>query len=78
MAKFIEATDYSSAKRTTRSTDALDCTAFPDANTMDPFAAVGDQLAGLNASIRAILGVDHPVLHKVGPSAAHKDGLVAS
>lgn len=48
-----------------RSIDVLDLTKFPGAESTDPFAAVGERLAGMNASIRAILGVDHPVLHKV-------------
>jgi geranylgeranyl pyrophosphate synthase len=45
--------------------DALDLSAFPGAQSTDPFSAVSDQLAGLNASIKSILGVDHPVLEKV-------------
>ena len=37
----------------------------PGATASDPFAEVATDLAGLNANIKAILGVDHPVLARV-------------
>ena len=45
--------------------DVLDLTAHPGATAADPFALVAADLRGMNASIREILGVDHPVLAKV-------------
>jgi geranylgeranyl pyrophosphate synthase len=45
--------------------DTLDLTLYPGADAADPFGLVADDVRGMNASIRAILGVDHPVLAKV-------------
>lgn len=45
--------------------DALDLSAFPGAATTDPFAFVSPDLRGINASIKQLLGVDHPVLSTV-------------
>jgi geranylgeranyl pyrophosphate synthase len=43
----------------------LDLTGHPGATATDPFAVVSDDMAGLNANIKRILGVDHPVLSRV-------------
>jgi len=43
------------------SADALDFRAFPGVASVDPFALVGPDLRGINSSIKALLGVDHPV-----------------
>lgn len=43
----------------------LDLTAFPGASALDPFDTVREELSSLNASVRALLGVDHPVLETV-------------
>jgi len=43
----------------------LDLSSHPGAAAADPYSLVGEDLAGLNASIRSILGVDHPVLSRV-------------
>ena len=43
------------------STDALDFRAFPGAMSVDPFLLVAPDLRGINVSIKALLGVDHPV-----------------
>ena len=48
-----------------RSVDVLDMTSHPGAATTDPFAVVAEDMAGLNANIKRILGVDHPVLARV-------------
>jgi len=45
--------------------DALDMTRHPGTVGADPYVLVADELAGLNSSIRSILGIDHPVLSKV-------------
>jgi geranylgeranyl pyrophosphate synthase len=44
---------------------ALDLSAFPGALTTDPFAYVASDLRGINASIKELLGVDHPMLSTV-------------
>jgi hypothetical protein len=54
--------------------DALDLSAFPAAHGSDPFADIAGQLAGLNSSIKSILGVDHPVLEKVASYFFDLDG----
>lgn len=40
-------------------------TAFPGAASTDPFTVVQGELAHVNANIKALLGVDHPVLETV-------------
>ncbi len=44
---------------------ALDFSAFPGAAAADPFALVAPDLRGINASIKQLLGVDHPILSTV-------------
>jgi hypothetical protein len=46
---------------TDESADALDFRAFPGAMSVDPFLLVAPDLRGINVSIKALLGVDHPV-----------------
>jgi hexaprenyl-diphosphate synthase len=45
--------------------DVLNLSAHPGASDADPFAVVAADLAGVNHSIKGILGVDHPVLARV-------------
>lgn len=54
--------------------DVLDLTAHAGASSCDPFVEVGDDLAGLNANIKRILGVDHPVLARVAKYFFDFDG----
>ena len=56
--------------------DALDLRAYPGAPEADPFRACADDLSGLNSSIRAILGVDHPVLARVAKVRPLKDAWI--
>jgi len=53
---------------------ALDLSAFPAAASTDPFSLVAPDLAGINASIKALLGVDHPVLATVARYFFEWDG----
>jgi geranylgeranyl pyrophosphate synthase len=53
------------AFRVDESCDTLDLSAFPGAVGLDPFLLVGPDLRGINTSIKALLGVDHPVLATV-------------
>ena len=43
----------------------LDLSAFPGAAATDPFSFVSSDLRGINASIKELLGVDHPILSTV-------------
>lgn len=47
------------------SSDALDLSEFPAALTVDPYARVAPEMARINGNIKALLGVDHPVLATV-------------
>jgi geranylgeranyl pyrophosphate synthase len=47
------------------SNDHLDLSAFPGAGSVDPFELVSAELRGINGNIKAILGIDHPVLATV-------------
>ncbi|KAA0156871.1 hypothetical protein FNF29_00980 [Cafeteria roenbergensis] len=44
---------------------AVDLSAHPGAAGVDPFALVGPDIDAMSASIRQLLGVDHPVLRNV-------------
>lgn len=54
---------------TDESADALDFRAFPGAMSVDPFLLVAPDLRGINVSIKALLGVDHPVRARARVSA---------
>ena len=43
----------------------LDMSAFPGAESMDPFELASDDMRDVSANIRDLLGVDHPVLSTV-------------
>lgn len=47
------------------SADQLNLAAFPGAADVDPFSAVGAELRNINGNIKALLGIDHPVLATV-------------
>lgn len=53
---------------------SFDLSKFPNAASIDPFAIVGPDLNGINANIKSLLGVDHPVLSTVAKYFFEFDG----